>query len=331
MRTLGVLASVLLAVAACSSSGRDSGFADGTAGGPGSSGSSGSNIGGTSGSGSTGPTEECTKMDLVFIVDDSGSMSEEQTNLASNFPAFIKVLDDFRTKSGSKIDYRVAVTTTGRDVTYTVSIPGFPVTIPPTTEKGDNGAFRNNAKCAPKRRWIERADDKVAETFSCIAQVGTSGPGYEMPLESLKLALNDRMKDGTNAGFLREDALLAIIILTDEDDCSRTDNNFSVGTADSCEAGPTVQPVGAYKSMLDTVAKGAGRWAAGVIAGPGPGECSSSFGKAVEAKRLKDFVAAVGKNGTFSSICDGNLGTGLKKALDTFDGACRSLPPPNVK
>jgi hypothetical protein len=35
--------------------------------------------------------------------------------------------------------------------------------------------------------------------------------------------------------------------------------------------------------------------------------------------------------GTFSSICDGDLVGALEKALDTFDAACKTLPPSEVK
>ncbi|MBL8613444.1 MAG: VWA domain-containing protein [Myxococcales bacterium] len=318
---------VLFAIA-CGSSSTNSGFGDGT--GPGSSGDNASGGGNNLGSsGNTPPPEgssECQKMDFVFVVDDSGSMGEEQSNLASNFPSFVKVLDEYKTKSGAKLDYRIAVTTTGRDVAYTIKPPiaGFPPMN--QSEKGDNGAFRNTKSCNVTRRWIERTDTKPADTFACLAKVGTKGPSVEMPLESLKLALNDRVADGTNAGFLRDDALLAVVILSDEDDCSRKDNNFEIED-DSCDKVAQV-PVADYASMLDTVAKGKGRWATAVIAGAGPGKCTSSFGDAIEATRLRSFVGLAGKNGTFSSICEGDLTKSLKQALETFDGACKSFPGP---
>ncbi len=44
-------------------------------------------------------------MDVLFVIDNSGSMGQEQTNLIANFPQFINVLDN------SGLDYRVAVTT----------------------------------------------------------------------------------------------------------------------------------------------------------------------------------------------------------------------------
>ena len=266
--------------------------------------------------------DECTKMDIVFVVDDSGSMKEEQTNLAANFPKFVSVLESFKTKSGSKLDYRLAVTTTGRDVKYNIALGA---TQFPFDEKGDNGAFRNKAACGATKRWVDKGDPDAAKTFSCLAQTGTTGSSIEMPLYAMKLAFNDRMADGTNKGFLRDDALLAVVVLTDEDDCSREDNNFTYDGDGQCDGKPNVKPVSDYVAVLDAAAKGPGRWATAVIAGDKA--CKSSFGDAADAKRLKDFVNLAGKNGTFSSICDGDLSGALQKALDTFDAACKSFPP----
>lgn len=298
-------------------------------GGPGGGGSSGA-LGGDGNEPVKEPPqpEECEKMDIVFIVDDSGSMAEEQSNLAANFPKFVSKIDAFKTKGGSKLDWRIAVTTTGRSVNYTIQPPFGPSL--PMSEKGDDGAFRMPSKCGTSRRWIEKADPNASADFQCLAKVGTSGPGIEMPLETTKLALNDRMADGTNAGFLRDDALLAVVILTDEDDCSREDNGFTQGiTDDICTPEKGANTVLHYKQMLDTVALGEGRWATAVIAGET--SCNSAFGDAVEAKRLKEFVSLAGKNGTFSSICDGDLSVALEAALDTFDAACKTFPPAVVK
>jgi hypothetical protein len=266
---------------------------------------------------------ECEKMDLVFVVDDSGSMEEEQSNLAANFPKFVSLLDDFKTQSGAKLDWRAAVTTTGRDVTFYGETPIG--TIPHTDKDQDNGAFRDKSECGGTRRWVERADADAATRFSCLANVGTYGSGYEMPLEALSLGLVDRVADGTNAGFLRPDALLAVVILTDEDDCSRTDNGFTVKMTDTCATTPGLQPLTHYVQVLDAVSHGPGRWAVAVLAGDKA--CTSAFGEAEQAKRLQSFVALAGANGTFGSICAGDLTAPLQKALDVFDSACRNFPP----
>jgi len=60
------------------------------------------------------------------------------------------------------------------------------------------------------------------DAFSCLADVGVQGCGFEQPLEALRLALN---ADTTpqNEGFLRDDAVLVVVLVTDEDDCSASD------------------------------------------------------------------------------------------------------------
>ena len=208
--------------------------------------------GGGGGGGNPDKRTPCGRMDIVFVVDDSGSMAEEQSNLAQNFPRFIDVLNRFTTGDGKPLDYRVAVTTTGRDLRYKIKVPIVGIELP-MSEKGDNGAFRQS--CGMQRRWLERGDRDVANTFACAAQVGTGGPSLEMPLYSLNLALKDRVADGTNAGFLRDDVLLATVILTDEDDCSREDNDFTI-PSDDCQNADWVQPVKRYLDVLDKV-KGA--------------------------------------------------------------------------
>ena len=328
LQRISAIAFASVLVVACGGSSSRSGFDEDGPGASGGGAGTGEGAGGFQGeqAGENPRADECQKMDIVFVVDDSGSMQEEQTNLAANFPKFVSVLDAYKTKSGSKLDWRIAVTTTGRDVRYTVQPP---IAFPgggggiAMNEKGDNGAFRMKNECGASRRWVEKTDSDATSTFSCLAKVGTKGPGIEMPLYSLKLALNDRVADGTNAGFLRDDALLAVVMLTDEDDCSREDNDFTV-QGDVC-AGAEVKPVTDYAKMLDVAAKGPGRWATAVIAGEKG--CTSSFGDAAEAKRLKEFVSLAGQNGSFSSICDGDLTKALEKALSTFDAACKNFPP----
>jgi hypothetical protein len=257
----------------------------------------------------------CEKMDIVFVIDDSGSMGEEQANLATNFPKFVSVLDATTSGTGKPLDYRVAVTTTGKS--YSLVVLGIPT--PP--EKGDDGKFRNN--CGGPKRWLERGE--AGNFFPCRAKVGTSGPSEEMPLEAMRLGLDERMKDGTNAGFLRDDALLAVVFLTDEDDCSFKANQLNEGFGDLCE-GPGAERPESYVTFLDGLKGDRARWATAVIAGKT--QCQSSFGAAAEAKRLGTFVSTAGKNAVFSSICDGDLSLALKDALDKFGEACKSFPPP---
>jgi hypothetical protein len=173
------------------------------------------------------------------------------------------------------------------------------------------------------KRWIDKGDPDVTNTFSTLANVGTGGSSDEMPLGAIRDAFEDRMQDGTNMGFRRGDALLGVVILTDENDCSY-EQSVSLGFGQTlCDS--MMEPPVNYKMFLDQYTGSPTRWAAAIIAGPGPGTCSSSFGDADEATRLKDFQSQVGTNAVFSSICDGNLATSLMQATMLFQSACGGI------
>lgn len=234
----------------------------------------------------------CQKMDIVFVIDNSFTMEEEQENLRKNFPRFAQVLDRFTTKSGAPLDYRVAVTSTDSD--------------------RDKGAFRTNGGSG--RPWLDRSDGIIVDAFARRATLGTGGSSYERPLESLRLALTDRIADGANGTFRRDDALLAFVLLTDEDEGGAIENK-------------PARPIADYLTFLDGLTGNRARWATALIAGLGPGRCESSFGEAFEATRLIDFIAKAGKNATSSSICDADLSNGLDRALRTFESACDAFVP----
>lgn len=268
-----------------------------------------------SGSGSNpGMARECNKMDIVFVVDDSASMSEEQTNLRDNFPMFATVLQQYRTMDGMPLDFRIGVTTTGKDIHYTTG-GGL------LDEHGPNGAFEHQSGCG-SGLWLDTADANLMSDLSCRANVGTGGASIEMPLLMAKRSVQDRITDGTNGSFLRQDALLATVMITDEDDQSNTMDSTKVpitGLAPDWNPADQVQ-------FLDTLKGDRSRWAAAVIAGET--DCMSSLGSASEAKRLKEFVTDANGNSTqavFSSICDGDLSIGLSKALDVFQDACGNI------
>ncbi len=280
-------------------------------------------------------SDSCTKIDFVFVVDNSGSMSEEQANLGTNFPRFVDAIEAFRARNGQALDYRIAVTTSGISHTITIppqQVPGFPIPLPGQTidERGEDGAFQQKGACNMSRRWLQKGDSNVAQSFACVAKVGTNGPSFEMPLEGAKRAVVERVADGTNAGFLRDDALLAVIFLTDEDDCSTPLASFTANDDSCVPPPPGLVTVPTYLTAFDNV-KGGGtvgrsRWASAVIAGPN--DCQSSFGSARTANRMLDFVSQAGPNAVFSSICSGDLSGALTTALNTFKAACNNFQPP---
>jgi hypothetical protein len=71
--------------------------------------------------------------------------------------------------------------------------------------------------------------------IACVAAMGTGGCGFTQPLEAALKAVTPTTSsitfamgtvghgDGVNAGFVRPDSLLVVLVLTDEDDCSALD------------------------------------------------------------------------------------------------------------
>lgn len=271
-----------------------------------------------------GPTDEaladdsgvvatgCQKMDVLFVIDDSGSMVEEQAHLIASFQGFVDVLD------ASGLDYRVGVITTGRSYSFwQETLFGQALELPQT---GPDGRLHAPAACGLSNPWIDGSSARRVEQFACSANVGTSGAALEMPLGAMRDAFSARLQDGNNAGFLRHDALLSVVILTDENDCSHEAPVTVPVSGNVCAINP--EPVAAYADFLTDVKGDPSRWAVSVIAGIDAAPCSSALGEAAPATRLVEFAKAAGKNGVASSLCEGDLASGLGDALATFSAAC---------
>ena len=59
-----------------------------------------------------------------------------------------------------------------------------------------------------------------ASVFNTIVNVGVTGSPYELGLEAARMALTSPVIDNQNAGFLRDDASLSLIFVSDEEDGS---------------------------------------------------------------------------------------------------------------
>src|SRR5688572_27706824 len=59
------------------------------------------------------PQIKTSKIDILFVIDDSGSMIDEQRALSANFESFLRYLDPNPAEAGEdgQVDYRLAVTT----------------------------------------------------------------------------------------------------------------------------------------------------------------------------------------------------------------------------
>ncbi len=165
------------------------------------------------------------QLDLIFVIDNSSSMQEEQENIKRNFPAFMRQLEAIK---GGLPDIRIGVISSNFGAG-----PGMPAAECPVY--GDRGGFLVRPNCgldtANNGFWLS-IDGKgtknfggdLTNVFSCMASLGIGGCGYEHQLQSLRAALAASDPSSTispqNRNFLRRDAFLGVVILSDEDDCS---------------------------------------------------------------------------------------------------------------
>ena len=256
----------------------------------------------------------CNKMDILFVVDDSGSMSDEQENLGANSPQFFNIINEYQTNVGEPLDYHVGFTTTGVTKFRESTTGGQPT----VSQTGADGALVNGS-CPSDVGWLTRDTEDADTLFTCLSDIGTGGPATEMPLEAVRLSIGAQVDNGNNTDFYRDDALLGIVILTDEDDCSKKE---SIVDGFGCD---DTFPTAAYVASLDQFKGSRSKWAVAVVAGGASG-CDSQWGGADRTPRLNEFAQETGENAVQSSICDEDLAIGLTTALDTFDTACDNFP-----
>lgn len=157
----------------------------------------------------------CQKIDFLFVIDNSGSMGDNQDLLIANFPTFVDGILEFETLE----DFQVGVITTDYSKNNIVECQ----TLGGLVAQTGGGYYGNDPgqTCIPyasDRNYMTQEDDLI-EKFSCAAKVGVDGDGNERPIEALIQASENwiRQPGNCNEGFLRKSALLVIIFITDED------------------------------------------------------------------------------------------------------------------
>ncbi len=143
------------------------------------------------------PTNE---VDILWVIDNSSSMQNEQAQLAEGFTSFSQALDE------SMTDFQIGIITTE----FTADDP-------------DRGALISDEYAGP---IITRDDADYVSAFANRAKVGLKGSGMERGMQAADFALSHLMTagGGANEGFLRPDANLLVVFVSDEDDCSDEGN-----------------------------------------------------------------------------------------------------------
>ena len=198
-------------------------------------------------------------VDILFVIDNSGSMGEEQAILANNFGAFIQVLE----ADDVEANYRLGITTSDNGNPWCPSGATTPeagnLVLSSCKARIGDFIFNNgetdvtdlacNDICSldaaalevlpsttdfdtqpSPRKWLENIEGKknipdstnTEDAFKCFGPQGINGCGFESQLESMYLALirAQNADEVGSYGFLRASAILAIVFVTDEADCS---------------------------------------------------------------------------------------------------------------
>jgi hypothetical protein len=276
----------------------------------------------------------CDTIDILFVIDNSNTMGEEQKNLLSNFPKFINAIEAITPPIKS---YHIGVIST--DIGAGGTKPSGCTLI------GDEGKLLhapNGTGCAAAYpTYLTGPSATIAKDFSCIANIGVGGCGFEQQMESALVALT---KQNYNKGFLRKNAPLAIIFITDEDDCSAKDLSiFDLNNATHGKASTrcvrlnsllyhTSRYVKAFKALKDrperlvvaaiTGPPGAVKLDATVPIGMLPSCETTELGKAYPGNRFDTLIKAFGDTGVQQSLCQKDLWPALNAISKAINRAC---------
>jgi hypothetical protein len=250
----------------------------------------------------------CRKVDFLFAIDNSGSMSAQQTQLLNSFPGFINAIQ--ASLEDTVDSYHVGVVSSDA---YWANAPGC-TTIGDLVSQNDSGQV-----CTPFAeggRFATEQDD-LSVKFPCIAEVGASGSPIEQPVTASIAAL-DPAKAGPgdcNEGFLRDDAILVLVVLTDD---PPYDPDFD-------DAHPMTDTSGWYDAIVE--AKN-GDPEAMVVIGFVPWTDVSCVVFGIESPNLIGFVESFGDQGVLASICEPDFGPVFAQTVETIVTTCENFDPP---
>lgn len=128
------------------------------------------------------------RTDVLFVIDDSCSMGDKQVALSRVAPGFLAAANTVQN------DFQISVITTEL-----------------------NDPSRGTLRRTTGGGFVVPSTPSVSNELASMVQVGTTG-ATESCLEPAVRALTPPMRNGVNAGFLRADASLALVCVTDARD-----------------------------------------------------------------------------------------------------------------
>lgn len=290
---------------------------------------------------SAGPDlDGCTKIDFLFVVDNSGSMGAHQTALANSFGPFIETIFD----TVQADDYQIMVTDSdaGGDVLDTCE-PCSPnsfwcgdwceakadldLECEATLGAGEVAPYNNDASntiCGVPdgHRFLTAglSQAEITDLFQCMARVGIFGSGAEMPTSAIVEAVGSQNQPGgCNPGFVRDDAILVVTFITDDYPVPNTaDNASTVGTPEEWYEAVVAAKGGNPDNVVML----------GII-NTEDATCVAGAGDPIvhPTERFVEFVELFGNRGLTGNICADNYNAFFQQAVGLIDTACDEFEP----
>ncbi|MDC0717651.1 hypothetical protein [Nannocystis bainbridge] len=298
----------------------------------------------------------CDKVDFLFVIDNSNSMADEQSSLIASFPGFIAAIeqtleaDDYHLMTISTDDGDAGNGDEDCDFQQCICAPAptccqdvCDTIFKGTTCNGDPcdqisidacefqyGSGRQfdqyGARCpiADERRYMLASQPDLVSTFACTAGIGAFGSGDERPIHAALSALGDVQNGpgGCNEGFLRDDAILVLVIITDEED-----DNIEVNEGSPGEPAAWYEAVVAAKHGVPDAAVVLGLVGDSNLPGglcPPVWDPDEDGGEA--APRLQSFVDMF-SGGVIGSVCAADYTPFFVEAVSVIDTACDIFVP----
>lgn len=256
----------------------------------------------------------CRKIDFLFVIDNSDSMEDEQANLSRSFPGFVAVMRQVLEAT----DFHIMVVATGGDRDDEEE----PASGAEECEEVQGAGRRRSAAgvdCGILGGLPFMADQQteLEDTFSCLALVGTNGPAIERPIDAVLAATSATLNapGRCNAGFLRDDAVLVVTLITDEED-RRSDGD----PADWRDVLLDVKSQNADALVLLGLV-GDNNVEGGLLGGPCAGRDADG------SARLQEFVNSV--DGVLGSVCAPDYAPFFQTAVGLIDSTCSDFVTPD--
>ncbi|MEM9072961.1 MAG: hypothetical protein AAGE52_30935 [Myxococcota bacterium] len=260
-------------------------------------------------------------LDVLLLVDNSGSMAQEQVALATQLPRVVRALATGDADGDGIQDFPAVSSLQIGSVSPDMGSGGFLVPTCDDATFGDDGVLQTAGNpalsgCDATYPSVQRFDgtsaaDRFSSDVACVATMGTDGCGFEQQLEAMLKAVTPSTDatlfhrsttghaDGANAGLVRENAVLALISLTDEDDCSALDPDLFNPSSPlyggdlnlRCFQYPeAVHPVDRYVEGLLSIKEDPSQLVYASIAGVPPAMDGASYDAILEAPEMQERV-----------------------------------------